>query len=177
MRKITDGRIISLSEFVITVDGKKKNIKIIDDAALILDGRKLNYEMHRISSENYLLKVEKKFFDLTAQKINGDVYSVTLNGSVFETVVRTNLQERASKIIEQQIIVQHKIEVRAPMPGMILKIKIRPGDHVEKGDSIIILEAMKMENDLHAPVSGTITDVYVKEGNAVDKNARLLLIE
>lgn len=166
-----------MSEFVITINGKKKKIKIIDDISLLLDDNKLFFELHHTGGDNFLLKVENKFYDLTAHKINGDSFSVSFNGSVYETVVRTNLQERASKIIEQKKTLQHKIEVKAPMPGMILKIKNQPGDHVEKGDSIIILEAMKMENDLHAPVSGTIKEIYVKENSAVDKNAKLLLIE
>ncbi len=166
-----------MNEFVVTINGSKKNIKIIDEVSLMLDENKLSYELHHTGGANYLLKIDNKFYELNAEKLNGDNFAVSLNGSVFETIVRTTLQERASKIIEQQQILHHKTELKAPMPGMILKIKKQVGDKVEPGDSIIILEAMKMENDLRATTNGIVKEVYVKEGAAVDKNAKLLLIE
>jgi biotin carboxyl carrier protein len=63
------------------------------------------------------------------------------------------------------------------MPGMILKLKKNPGDSVFAGDSVLILEAMKMENDVKAPTDGKITEVNVKEGIAVDKGDLLFAIE
>ncbi|MBZ0199811.1 MAG: hypothetical protein K8H86_08085 [Ignavibacteriaceae bacterium] len=166
-----------MNEFVVTINGNKRNVKIIDETSVLLDDKKLSYELHHTSCSNYLLKIENKFYELNAEKINGNNFAVSLNGSVFETVVRTTLQERASKIIEQQQILHHNIEMKAPMPGMILKIKKQVGDKVEPGDSIIILEAMKMENDLRVTVAGTVKEIYVKAGAAVDKNAKLLIIE
>ena len=63
------------------------------------------------------------------------------------------------------------------MPGMILKVKKQPGDEVIQGESVMILEAMKMENDLRAPVSGIIKSINVKEGIAVEKGTVLFTIE
>ena len=70
----------------------------------------------------------------------------------------------------------HHLNVKAPMPGLILKIKKNVGEKVEQGESVIILEAMKMENDLKAPTSGIIEEVFVKEGSAVEKGFNLFTI-
>ena len=62
------------------------------------------------------------------------------------------------------------------MPGLILKIRKKVGEKVEQGESVIILEAMKMENDLKAPASGIIDNILVSEGSAVEKGVVLFSI-
>lgn len=61
-------------------------------------------------------------------------------------------------------------KVNAPMPGTILDIKVNVGDAVKEGQPIIILEAMKMENDIVAPCDGTVNVIAVKKGDSVDTN-------
>ncbi|MDX1602923.1 MAG: biotin/lipoyl-containing protein [Salinimicrobium sediminis] len=66
--------------------------------------------------------------------------------------------------------------VEAPLPGSIFKLKVKVGDTVVKGDSLLILEAMKMENDVLADQAGVIKEIKVKEGDAVLQNDLLLVI-
>ena len=63
--------------------------------------------------------------------------------------------------------------VNAPMPGNILDVKVKPGDSVKAGDTLLILEAMKMENEISAPQDGTIASVDVRKGDVVDSGALL----
>jgi biotin carboxyl carrier protein len=63
------------------------------------------------------------------------------------------------------------------MQGSVWKVPHMPGDRVEAGDTVIILEAMKMENEIAAPISGTITSVLISEGQTVDSGDILLTIE
>ena len=71
----------------------------------------------------------------------------------------------------------HHQDVKAPMPGLILKVRKKTGEKVEQGESVIILEAMKMENDIKSPVSGVIENISVSEGSAVEKGVTLFSIE
>jgi len=66
--------------------------------------------------------------------------------------------------------------ITASMQGMVLKIKVKKGDTVSKGDVVMVLEAMKMENNIHAPYGGTVKDIFVKEGNTVSAGDALLVI-
>ena len=61
-------------------------------------------------------------------------------------------------------------KVEAPMPGTIVDVKANVGDTVKSGQPIVVLEAMKMENDIVAPIDGTITSITVKKGDAVNSN-------
>jgi biotin carboxyl carrier protein len=66
-------------------------------------------------------------------------------------------------------------EVKAPMPGMVLRVEVVPGQEVQEGDPLLVLEAMKMENNLKSPASGTIKSVHVEAGKAVEKGAVLVV--
>ena len=66
--------------------------------------------------------------------------------------------------------------VKAPMPGTILKVNVQNGQAVKEGDVLVVLEAMKMENEIMAPKAGTITQVLVSKGSSVDTGAPMVVI-
>ena len=66
--------------------------------------------------------------------------------------------------------------MNAPMPGTILKVNVSAGQAVKEGDVLVVLEAMKMENEIMAPKSGTVTQVVVSKGSSVDTGAPLVVI-
>ena len=66
--------------------------------------------------------------------------------------------------------------VKAPMPGTILKVNVQNGQAVKEGDVLVVLEAMKMENEILAPKNGTITQVLVSKGSTVDIGAPMVVI-
>ena len=61
-------------------------------------------------------------------------------------------------------------ELKAPMPGLVLEINVKPGDELQKGDRVLVLEAMKMENVIKAPADATVASIEVEKGKTVDKN-------
>jgi biotin carboxyl carrier protein len=67
--------------------------------------------------------------------------------------------------------------MKAPMPGLVLDIKVATGDVIKKGDAVVVLEAMKMENNLKSPGDGTVKKVSVNKGQAVEKNQVLIEFE
>lgn len=67
--------------------------------------------------------------------------------------------------------------ITAPMPGTILNVMVKAGDRVEYGQALVILEAMKMENNINANVAGTVTSIEVSQGQSVDTGQLLLTIE
>jgi acetyl-CoA carboxylase biotin carboxylase subunit len=75
---------------------------------------------------------------------------------------------------EASIDLSHSGDIKAPMPGRIVSIKVQPGDEVKKGDLMLILESMKMENNILSPVDGTVEKVLVVQGEMVDPSTRLI---
>ena len=67
--------------------------------------------------------------------------------------------------------------IDAPMPGKVTRVLVKLGDEVQEGQGLVVVEAMKMENELKSPKAGTVIEVFAKEGSAVEANAKLLTVE
>nr|WP_306414357.1 biotin/lipoyl-containing protein [Corallococcus exiguus] len=67
--------------------------------------------------------------------------------------------------------------ILAPMPGKVVKVLVAVGEEVKEGQGLVVVEAMKMENELKSPKAGKVTEVFAKEGTAVENNAKLVVVE
>jgi len=101
-------------------------------------------------------------------RVNGARYTVKIADALDQLVQKLGLGAHGS----------HKINsVKAPMPGLVLQVMVAPGQAVQKGDPLIILEAMKMENVLKAGGEGVVKSINVEKGQAVDKGHLLIEME
>jgi biotin carboxyl carrier protein len=67
--------------------------------------------------------------------------------------------------------------ISAPMPGKVVKVLVKVGDEVKEGQGLVVVEAMKMENELKSPKAGKVVELHAKEGSAVENNAKLVVVE
>ncbi len=166
-----------MNEFIVTLNKKQTNVKILSDTELSVDKVSHNYELTKVTDHSFLLKLEEKVSELSAEKINHDSFKILFNSQHYEVFVRTLMKEKALKMLETSSSDKHQYhDIKSPMPGLILKIIKNIDDKVEQGESIMILEAMKMENDIKSPKAGSIEKVFVKEGDAVEKGMILFSI-
>lgn len=167
-----------MSEFVININETELKVRILNDNKVSINNSEFNYEVIELKNNSYILKLNDKQYQIDLLEKNKESYQLLVNNVQINSTAMSSLEHRAMKLIEQaNIKSQHHTEMKAPMPGMILKIKKKPGDKITLGESILILEAMKMENDLKSPASGIIKEINVAEGNAVEKGAKLFSIE
>jgi len=165
-----------MSDFIVTLNKKKRIIKIINEETVSIDNKIVSVDLSKVNDYLYLIKVGNKVYEITTTKLSNEKYSFLLDGHNFETTVRTNLKEKAVEYLRNKEKLTHRDEVTAPMPGLIVSLKKKKGDEVKIGESILILEAMKMENDLRSPATGIIKQVNFKEGDNVEKGAVILII-
>ncbi|OYT61621.1 pyruvate carboxylase subunit B [Methanosarcinales archaeon ex4484_138] len=105
-------------------------------------------------------------------------FKVEVDGDIFDVKIRPMggcSEFDVSEFREKPEIDENTLV--ASMQGMVLKVRTKVGEHVEKGDVVAVLEAMKMENNLHAHKSGVVKEIYVHEGNTVSKDEAIMLIE
>jgi biotin carboxyl carrier protein len=98
-------------------------------------------------------------------KVNGRLYTVELKDKLDLLLERMGLQGSSAGKVNI---------IKAPMPGLIIDLKIAAGDHVKAGDPLLILEAMKMENILKSPGDGVVKTIKVKKGDSVEKGHVLI---
>ena len=108
-------------------------------------------------------------------------FSVNVNGTKYEVEVEeldANAVAQVPKATEpvKSAPAGAGTEVRSPMPGNILQVNVNPGDTVKEGQQLMILEAMKMENEILAPCAGKITSIGVAKGSSVESGALLCTI-
>ncbi|HOP30158.1 MAG TPA: biotin attachment protein [Spirochaetota bacterium] len=113
--------------------------------------------------------------------VNGKNYTVTLdhgktivNGKVYSTSIRES--DKVNDPVQMASGTPDGTEIKAPLPGKVFKIISDIGDHVETGDTILILESMKMETRINSTVSGTVSELLVSEGDQVQTNDVLVLV-
>lgn len=166
-----------MSEYVVTLNNKKMTVSYSGNSKLSMEGKEFNCELLHLNGQTYLLRIDDRFYEVSSGKLDNGNFSLLIEGSRFETTIRTALQEKASSLLQQKASFRRKTEVKAPMPGMVLKVNKKSGDNIKQGETILILEAMKMENDLRAPIAGELKEIFIEEGTAVEKGAVLFTIE
>ena len=112
-------------------------------------------------------------------------YAVTVDGQTYQVTLE-ELSDSAVQVYEkasnqashtsQRAMTSNEHPVVAPMAGTILEITVKVGDSVKKGETLCLLEAMKMENQIVAPVDGMVTSVHVTKGQGVESNQLLIVI-
>ncbi|MGD8779280.1 MAG: hypothetical protein PVH88_10015 [Ignavibacteria bacterium] len=166
-----------MNNYIVTINDSKKEVKVLDQNRIIFDGNELKVSVSKVSKHLYLIKIGNKAFELTTNKLSNETYSFLIDGNYYEASVRTTLREKAYEYLKNKERLTHSDEIKAPMPGLVLKIKKHVGDEVKIGESLVTLEAMKMENDLRSPASGIITEIKAEEGQSVEKGEIILKIE
>lgn len=166
-----------MNEYVVTINGKKKLVRISGQGTVALDGTEVNASITKVNPHFYILRYGEKIYEVAVNKFNNELTRFLIDGWYFDSTVRTKLRETAFELQKNKEKFEHKSDVKAPMPGLILKFKKKTGDTVELGESLLILEAMKMENDLRSPASGTIKSIHYKEGQTVEKDSIIISIE
>ncbi|MBO4825870.1 MAG: biotin/lipoyl-binding protein [Prevotella sp.] len=146
----------------------------------------------------YQYKVKGVDYDVEIEEIEGNVARVTVNGIPFEVEMKEPIkaQPQAHKVqrVDRPAAAPAAAapaaapskpaqaagagrKVVAPLPGTISEVKVKVGDVVKEGETVIVLEAMKMQNNIGAECSGTITSVLVNQGETVMEGATLVTIE
>lgn len=136
-------------------------------------------EFHLVHKENgrHLLRLGTKLYVIDNIQYDKNEVEFTINGEWSRVTVRDEQDLLLDRLGFKTAAELDEGELKAPMPGKILKLLVEEGDDVELGDPVAILEAMKMENELKAPQAGVISGIAVEEGDSVEKNVLILEIE
>lgn len=150
-----------------TVDGKN------------LNGTSIDWDLIEVRDNTFHIIKDNKGYNATLVSYNPDEKTMVLNvnGTDYEVSIKDKndlLLQQLGISVKSSSAVQF---IKAPMPGLIINVSVNPGDEVKKGDTLLILEAMKMENVIKSPRDGKIKKVNVSLRNAVEKNQVLLEFE
>ncbi len=141
---------------------------------------------YKINGTPYRVVVNKSDGEIVELEVNGTPYTVevaqkkkkALTGVQRPSAVNTPTPQRSSTpLVTRPSGTEGKSSIQSPLPGVILDIRCKVGDSVKKGQTLMILEAMKMENNILANKNGKITEILVQKGDSVLEGADLVVIE
>ena len=146
----------------------------IKDGQYFIDQRAAQFDVVANRDGTYHALYEGKSYTIKVRESHGDYLGLEINNKIAETRVKNELEDLISKMGMDKLSGALMNELKAPMPGLVLKIMVKEGDEVKKGDSLIVLEAMKMENNIKAMGDGKVGSIQVNAGDKVDKNQLLI---
>ncbi len=133
-----------------------------------------NFEIRSLSKNYHIIKNKSVIKELVLDKDESGDWIVYFKGKIFLVEFSKFISENLSN--DNKIVHKESI-IKSPMPGLIAKIKVNPGDVVKKGDGLLTIEAMKMENEIKSPINGIVEAVKVSQGSVVEKNVVLVILQ
>ena len=148
-----------------------------DQGRLLIDGKPVAYTFELVSEQHYALILDGQSLPVVIEEQPGGRLRVAIAGRAVDVVVKDEKALLLERFGLNEAGNAAERTVHAPMPGLVLSVMVEPGQHVHPGESLLVLEAMKMENELRAHTDGVVKALHVTPGDAVVKNALLLEFE
>lgn len=159
-----------------TVNGKKFEIEINQDGDVFIDGELRQVDFVSLGETLYSMISESESHEVLIDDSEMPNYHVEMHGQLYTVNV---LDERALILGSRRggdFDESGEVSIKSPMPGLVVDIPVTEGQEIEKGQTIIILESMKMQNELKAPRAGTVQRIGVEAGQSVEQNKVLVTI-
>lgn len=161
----------------ITVVGDEEYIIEIDnDSEILVNGEKVSIDFQPSAESNvYSLLLNNRSLEGVVET-RDDNWEILIRGELYEVQVQDERAYRLAKARGAVAVVTGDASIKSPMPGIIIDVPVAEGALVSKGDKVVILESMKMENELRAPRDGVVARVFVEPGASVEKDQALVVI-
>jgi biotin carboxyl carrier protein len=140
------------------------------------DGPEQPVRLTRTSGAAWTLARGVRFEELLGQRQAGHV-EIALPDAVLQLDLEDAARARLTRVAGGSSAPHARRELRAPMPGLVVRVRCQPGEAVGAGEALVVLQAMKMENELSLPAAGTVASVAVVDGQTVDQGQVLVVLE
>jgi biotin carboxyl carrier protein len=163
-------------KYITTLDDREFTIEIGDDNQIIVDGKVYDVDFESISGQpvfSMLLDGESHEAYVYPDE---DQWEVLLQGILYNVMVEDEREKRLRSSFGSGPTTSGEFYLKAPMPGLVVSVLVEEDALVAQGDVLVILESMKMQNELKSPRDGKISRVRVKTGDSVERNQTLLSV-
>jgi biotin carboxyl carrier protein len=144
---------------------------------LVIDGKKVAADMKQLNASSWHILNNLKSYSAEVVSFNpaGKTAVIKVNNNLYAVTAKDQFDVLLDQLGLSTLNGARVSEMKAPMPGMVLKVFVNEGAEVKKGDNLLVLEAMKMENIIKAPADVVVKSIKIKPGDKVEKNQILML--
>ncbi|MBI5474334.1 MAG: biotin/lipoyl-binding protein [Ignavibacteriae bacterium] len=167
---------VNVASYYVTIDVREYAVKFKPDGSVLVNDAPVDVDLRRQDTRTFSFLSDGSSKKVVAEK-NADGYHLLVDGTLIEATIESE-RDRLLRAFDTQAKTAHKrTEVRAPMPALVVRVEVEVGQEVVAGQGLIILEAMKMENEIKASASGKVKEILVGKGKPVEKGERLIILE
>ena len=164
-------------KYITTVEDKQYLVEVIDEKHVSVDGKVYGVDFESVSGQPvYSLIVDGKSHESYVQR-GDENWQVLLRGRLYPVTVEDEREKRLRAAAGGGVSESGEFHLKAPMPGLVVTIPVTEGQAVKKGQVLLILESMKMQNELKAPRDGIVNRIKVKAGESVEQKQPLLSVQ
>lgn len=163
-------------KYLTTIGDKTYTIEINDDHTIIVDGVSYPIDIEAVGDQPlFSLILDNQSFEAFVDE-SDEGWRVLLRGDHYDIKVEDERAARLAKSAGGAVAQGGDFNLKSPMPGLIVSVPVTEGQPVKKGDILVILESMKMQNELKCPREGVVSRLKVKGGDTVEQNQILLTV-
>ena len=163
-------------KYITEVEGKQFIVEIVDDKHVRVNDKLYEIDFETVSGQPvYSLIVDGKSHESYIYQ-EEENWQVLLHGRLYPVTVEDEREKRLRAAAGGGVAETGEFHLRAPMPGLVVSIPVTEGQEIKRGQVILILESMKMQNELKSPRDGTIGRIRVKPGESVEQKQTLLSV-
>ena len=163
-------------KYITTIEDKEYEVEVIDERHIRIGDRLLQVDFESVSGQPvFSLIVDGKSYESFVYPGEED-WQVLLHGRQYQVKVEDEREKRLRAAAGGGVAEGGEFHLKAPMPGLVVAVLMSEGQQVEKGQVLLILESMKMQNELKAPRAGTVGRIRVKAGESVEQKQTLLSV-
>jgi biotin carboxyl carrier protein len=163
-------------KYYATIEDETFEIEINQLGELCIDGNCVQVDFQSISGSSiYSVLLGQASYEALVEA-RDDCYEVLVQGTLYRVCVEDERIRRLAQAARGFAPPSGEIAIKAPMPGLIIDVPVQEGQAIAEGDVLVILESMKMENELRAPRSGVVRQVRVQTGDSVEQNQTLVAV-
>lgn len=163
-------------KYITTVEGKEYAVDVLDDRHVSVNGKVYTIDFESVSGQPvFSMIVDGKSFESYVYPAEDD-WQVLLRGHLYQVRVEDEREKRLRAAAGGGVAEGGEFHLKAPMPGLVVTVLVSEGDEIKKGQVLLILVSMKMQNELKSPRDGKIGRIRVKPGESVEQKQTMLSV-
>lgn len=163
-------------KYVTTVEGKEFTVEILDEHHVMVDDKAYEIDFVPVGNQPvFSLLVNGVSYDAHVYQ-DENVWQVLFQGGVYSAIVEDEREKRLRAALGGGVAEHEEYHLRAPMPGLVISVPVHEGQAINKGEVLLVLESMKMQNELRSPRAGIVARLRVRSGDRVEQKETMLSV-
>ncbi len=164
-------------KYITTINEQEYFVEILDENHIRINDEDLDIDFQYVQGQPvFSLIVDGTSYEAYVYEDEGE-WQVLMRGDFYQVVVEDEREKRLLAASGGRVADRGEFHLKSPMPGLVIAVPVSEGQKIQKGDVLVILESMKMQNELRSPTDGIVTRIRIQEGDSVEQRQTMLSVE